>query len=111
MKKVFFAAIFLLIVNFSGMALAQTIEMAATCDEAQKRLAELIKKPDVTDVQKIKEALGLDIFDSCATTDGRIVCYQCLDKDQNLRTIQLLQKTDAKGFEVLGYGCRCRDKK
>lgn len=92
-------------------AFGQTIEMAAQCEEAQKQLAELIKNPDTTHAQKIKDALGLDVLNSCPAAEGQIVCYQCIDKDRSLRTLQLLQKKDTKRFELLGFGCNCRDEK
>jgi hypothetical protein len=111
MKIALFVVVFLVSLGVSGVVPAQTIEMAVQCDKAQKQLAELIKKPDSTDARKIKEALGLDILDSCSTPDGDIICYQCVDKDQKLRTLQLLQKRDTKRFELLGFGCRCRDEK
>lgn len=111
MRKGLPAVVFLMVVGVSGTVFGQAIEMAARCDEAQKQLAELIKKPGSTDAQKIKETLGLDILDSCPTTEGQIICYQCVDKDEKLRTLQLLQRRDTKRFELLGFGCRCRDNK
>jgi hypothetical protein len=75
------------------------------------QLEELIKKPDTTHVDKIKEALGLDVLNSCDSENGRIICYQCVDKDENLRTLQLLQERQTKKFVLLGFGCRCGDEK
>ncbi|MBI5572697.1 MAG: hypothetical protein HY914_22325 [Desulfomonile tiedjei] len=111
MRIAIIVAVFLVSAGLSGLAVAQTVEMAAQCDKAEKQLAELIKKPDSTDARKIKEALGLDILDSCSSPKGDIICYQCVDKDQKLRTLQLLQNRETKRFELLGFGCRCRDEK
>ncbi len=111
MKTLTLVIVCMLSISFAGTSLGQTIEMAGKCDELQKKLAELIKKPDLTDAQKIKEALGVDIIDSCATTEGQIICYQCVDKDGTLRALQLLQKRDTKRFELLGFGCKCTEKK
>jgi hypothetical protein len=111
MRTAILAIVCMVSISFAGTAQAQTIEMAGKCDELQKKLAELIKKPDSTDAQKIKEALGVDILDSCAATEGQITCYQCVDKDGSLRALQLLQKRDTKRFELLGFGCKCTEKK
>jgi hypothetical protein len=102
-------ALLALMIAFSTSAPAQVVEMAAKCDKLQKDLAEVIKKPDTTDAKKIKEAIGLDILNSCDKGDGQIICYQCLDKDQNLRAVQLLQDRNTKKFSLLGFGCRCKD--
>ena len=101
----------IILVSLSQTAPTQTVEVAGKCDGMQKQLAELIKKPDATDVQKIKDALGVDILDSCAAPEGQIVCYQCVDKDGTLRSLQLLQKSDTKRFELLGFGCKCARQK
>jgi hypothetical protein len=98
-------------IGSSTASFGQALEFAAKCDEAQKQLAELVKKPDSTDAQRIKEALGIDILISCGTTEGKIICFECIDKDQNLRTLQLLQKGDRGRFKLLGFGCRCKDNK
>lgn len=89
----------------------QTVEMAAKCDALQQKLSELVKKTGSIDAAKIKESIGVDILDSCSTNQGQVVCFQCLDKDENLRTIQILRKGDSQKLEFLGFGCRCRDKK
>ncbi|MGO9116320.1 MAG: hypothetical protein ACLQPD_01785 [Desulfomonilaceae bacterium] len=109
MKTSFAVALLTLIMICSTSASAQVVEMAAKCDQIQKDLAEVIKRPDTTDAKKIKEALGLDILNSCDKGEGQIICYQCLDKDQNLRTVQLLQDRNTKKFSLLGFGCRCKD--
>ena len=102
-------ALLTLMIAFSTSAPAQVIEVAAKCDKLLKDLAEVINKPDTTDAKKIKEAIGLDILNSCDKEDGQIICYQCLDKDQNLRAVQLLQDRNTKKFSFLGFGCRCKD--
>jgi len=94
-----------------NLASAQTLEMAANCDNAQKLLLELIARPDATDAQKIRQELGLDLLDSCDVGGDRVICFQCLDDRQSLRTLQVLQKRDTKRFEFLGFGCRCKDQK
>jgi len=109
MKISFLIALLTMVMTFSTSSPAQVVEMAAKCDQLRKDLAELIKKPDATDAKKIKETLGLDILNSCDREDGQIICYQCLDKDQNLRTVQLLQDRNTKKFRLLGFGCRCAD--
>ncbi len=109
MKTSFAVALLTFIMICSTSARAQVVEMAAKCDKVQKDLAEVIKRPDTTDAKKIKEALGLDILNSCDKGEGQIICYQCLDKDQNLRTLQLLQDRNTKKFSLLGFGCRCKD--
>lgn len=92
-----------------SLSWGQAIEMAASCDKARKQLEELIAKPDAMDAQKIRQDLGLDVLDSCDTKEGRVVCFQCLDDNQTLRALQVLQKPGTKQFELLGFGCRCRD--
>ncbi len=111
MKKTIMLALLATVVLFSNLALAQVVELAGNCDQVRLQLGELIKKPDTTHVDKIKEALGLDILNSCDSENGRIICYQCVDKDENLRTLQLLQERQTKKFVLLGFGCRCNDKK
>jgi hypothetical protein len=111
MKVALLLTVLMLFIGVSTTSVAQVLEFAAKCDEAQKQLAEWVKKPDSTDAQRIKEAIGLDILISCATTTGQIICFECIDKDQNFRTLQLLQKRDTKQLELLGFGCRCKDQK
>ena len=111
MRVALLLTVLMLFTGVSTTSVAQVLEFAAKCDEAQKQLAEWVKKPDSTDAQRIKEALGLDILISCATTAGQIICFECIDKDQNFRTLQLLQNRDTKQLELLGFGCRCRDEK
>lgn len=111
MKKTIMLTLLATIALSSTSALAQVIEIAAACDQVRMQLEELIKKPDTTHVDKIKEALGIDILNSCDSENGRIICYQCVDKDQNLRTLQLFQEQQTKKFVLLGFGCRCGDEK
>jgi hypothetical protein len=101
----------LLLISLSGKAPSQTVEVAGKCDELRKKLEDLIKKPDLTDAQKIKDAIGVDILDACNTAEGQVTCYQCVDKDGTLRALQLLRKTDSKGFTLLGFGCPCTKQK
>ncbi len=82
MRTGLLVASFLVSVVLPAAVFGQTIEMAAKCDVVQKQLAELIKKPGATDAQSIKQALGLDILDSCPTKEGQIICFQCVDKDK-----------------------------
>ena len=107
--KILFSTALLTLIMISTSAPAQVLEMASKCDKVQKDLAEVIRRPDTTDAKKIKEALGLDVLNSCDKGEGQIICYQCLDKDQNLRTVQLLQDRNTKKFSLLGFGCRCKD--
>lgn len=111
MKKTIMLILLATIALSSTSALAQVVELAGNCDQVRLQLGELIKKPDTTHADKIKEALGLDILNSCDSENGRIICYQCVDKDENLRTLQLLQERQTKKFVLLGFGCRCNDKK
>jgi|GEM_PF-2388252 len=90
-----------------AIAFGQAIEMAAQCDQAKKRLEELVKNPDLKEVAMVKAALGLDILASCATTEGQVTCFQCLDKDQKLTALQIVKDTKTGKFRLLGFGCPC----
>lgn len=94
-----------------GISSAQVVQMAANCDKARTQLLELIAKPDAVDARKIRQDLGVDIFVTCDSDRGTVVCFQCLDDNQKLRTLQIIQKPDTKRFEFLGFGCRCEQKK
>ncbi len=109
MKVALLLTVLMLCIGVSKTSVAQVLEFAAKCDVAQKQLAEWVKKPDSTDGQRIKEALGLDALISCSTAQGQIICFECIDKDQNFRTLQLLQNRDTRQFELLGFGCLCKD--
>jgi hypothetical protein len=111
MKIRFVITVMLFVLGTFSLSWGQALEMAAQCDKARKQLLELIAKPDMTDAQKIRQNLGLDLFDSCDSDEGRVICFQCLGDNQSLRTLQVLQKRDTKRFELLGFGCRCRDQK
>lgn len=111
MRSALLLTVLMFCIGVSTTSFGQALEFAAKCDEAKKQLAELVKKPDSTDAQKIKENLGIDILISCGSTEGKIICFECIDKDRNFRTLQLLQKSDTGRFELLGFGCRCKDNK
>jgi hypothetical protein len=111
MRALLLLTVLMSCIGVAETTLAQVLEFAAKCDEAKKQLAELVKKPDSADAQKIKEVLGLDALISCSTAQGQIICFECVDKDQNFRTLQLLQNRDTKQFKLLGFGCRCKDEK
>ena len=85
------------------------LTMATKCDEAQKKLTELIAKPESKASAEIEKALGVYIFASCKLPDGKVICFQCLDDNQQLRTLQLFRDATTMRFEFKGYGCRCRD--
>jgi len=95
----------------AGVAAGALLEVATSCEEAQKQLDELIKNPDTKEVDQIMEALGVDTLASCDIPKGHITCFQCLDKDQKLRSIQIFQDAQTKRFILRGYGCECTDVK
>lgn len=111
MKRITGPIALALILGSFGLAQGQTLEMAAKCDDASKQLAELVKKPDITDVNRLKQDLGMDVLDSCDGPKGKVTCFQCLDKSGQLRTLQLRQSSSGGKFEFLGFGCLCRDEK
>lgn len=85
------------------------LEAAKNCDDARARLIELTKNPDNREVSQVMDALGVDVLNSCIVAKGKIVCFQCLDTDGGLRSLQLLHNSDTKKFEFLGFGCRCKE--
>ncbi len=87
------------------------LEFADSCEDAHLKLEQLAKDPDKDDINKIMEALGVDILASCDTPKGTVTCFQCLDKDKRLRAIQILQDSDSRRFTLKGYGCECTDQK
>jgi hypothetical protein len=95
----------------SGLVYGALLEVAASCEEAQKQLDELVKNPDVKEVDAIMEALGVDTLAACDVPKGHITCFQCLDKDQKLRALQIFQDEQTKRFTLKGYGCECTDVK
>jgi hypothetical protein len=111
MNKLVFMVALVLVVGCWSVSQAQVVEMSMKCDQLQSRLLEVIKKPEAREAQKIKEALGIDILITCGRPEGTIVCFQCLDKDNALRTLQVMKKQNAEQFEFLGFGCPCGEKK
>ena len=103
-----FACAFL--IGFSGTTSSQTVEVAGKCDNLQKKLEDLSKRTDLTDLQKIKDAIGIDELESCSTGEGLVTCYQCVDKDGTLRALQILTRKDSKGMVFRGSGCPCAKK-
>lgn len=95
----------------SGFVYGALLEVATSCEEAHKQLEELVKNPDVKEVDAIMEALGVDTLASCDVPKGHITCFQCLDKDQKLRALQIFQDEQTKRFILKGYGCECTDVK
>jgi hypothetical protein len=108
MKNTLLLVTVLFILNTSVNA--QLLEMAANCDEAGTKIIEIIKHPDAKTPEIIRDLFGVDIFNSCDSPDGRIVCFKCIDKNQKLNLIQLQENVTAKKFEFKGFGCLC-DKK
>ncbi len=111
MERISLTIVAALIFGTVGLANGQTVEMAAKCDAVYKTLSELVKRPDFNDVQQVKQSLGIDVLDTCDGPKGQITCFQCLDKGNVLRTLQLSKDKATGKFELLGYGCRCRDGK
>jgi hypothetical protein len=93
------------------VAFGDSIEMAANCGKARKILAEAAKKSDAQTLAKVKQLLGIDELISCKVPKGRAICFQCLDKNQNLRTLELFENSATKRLEFRGFGCRCSDLK
>jgi hypothetical protein len=85
--------------------------MAVRCEDATNKLAELAKNKDLKEAAKILGALGLAVLDSCDVPQGAVTCFQCLDKDQKLRSVQILRDSATGRFTFNGFGCRCRDEK
>ncbi|MCX5874492.1 MAG: hypothetical protein NTY51_14845 [Deltaproteobacteria bacterium] len=105
MKRIILLAI--TIALFYSPAKAQLLEMAANCDDASIKIIEIIKHPDAKTAQKIRDMFGVDIFNSCDSPDGKVICFQCLDKNQQLNLIQLHENKATKIFELKGPGCKC----
>ena len=108
MKKTLLIFAVLCILNTSVKA--QLLEMATDCDEAATKITEIVKHPDAKTAETIRDSFGVDIFNSCDSPNGKIICFQCIDKDQKLNLIQLQENVVAKKFEFKGLGCLC-DKK
>jgi hypothetical protein len=95
----------------SGSVRGALLEVATSCEKAHDQIEELIKNPDTKEVDQIMEALGVDTLASCDVPKGHITCFQCLDKDQKLRAIQIFRNEETKTFTLKGYGCECTDVK
>ena len=87
------------------------VEMATECGKARKILTEAGKKSDAQTLEKVKKLLGVDELISCAVPKGRAICFQCLDKNEQLRSLQLFLNSATKRFEFRGFGCPCDSKK
>jgi hypothetical protein len=85
----------------------QTIEMAGKCVKVRKVLTEAAKKSDAQTLDKVKQTLGVDELISCTVPNGRAFCFQCLDKNDKLRSLELFQDSKTKRYEFRGFGCRC----
>lgn len=90
-------------------ACAATLEAAKDCDAARDRLIELTKNPDKKEGAQVMDSLGIDVLNSCSVPKGEILCFQCVDKNGELRSLQLFHHADVKKFEFLGFGCRCKE--
>lgn len=98
-------------VGLVGDAFCQTVEVALRCEDARKKMEALIVKTDKKDLASITAALKTAVLTSCTVPEGKVVCYQCIDKTQRLRALELLHDTKNKKFKILGFGCRCRSLK
>ncbi|MBI4962224.1 MAG: hypothetical protein HY913_03015 [Desulfomonile tiedjei] len=87
------------------------LEFADSCEDAHMKLEELVKNPEHDEIDKIMEALGVDLLASCDVPKGTMTCFQCLDKTKKLRSIQIFQDADSRKFTLKGYGCECTDQK
>ena len=99
---------------FLGMRLSVNgalLEFADSCEDARAKIEELVKNPEHDEIGKIMEALGVDLLASCDAAKGTVTCFQCLDKDKKLRSIQIFQDTESRRFTFKGYGCECTDQK
>lgn len=105
MKRIILLAI--TVALFYLPAKAQLLEMAANCDDASKKIIEIIKHPDAKTAEKIRDMFGVNIFNSCDSPDGKVICFQCLDKNQQLKLIQLHENKVKNMFELKGTGCKC----
>jgi len=110
MRSIMLAALMFFAAAHWMTASAAMLEAAKSCVDAEKTLAELVKNPDTKEAAHIADALGIDILTSCDLPEGKIICFQCLDSNGELRSLQVLQKQAPRKFELLGFGCRCRDK-
>jgi hypothetical protein len=101
----------LLSITLSLPGFGGPLEMATDCSKARKVLADAAKKSDPQTLAKVKQLLGVDELISCPVPGGRAFCFQCLDKNEKLRSLELFQDFATKRFEFRGFGCRCDDLK
>lgn len=111
MRKLVLLCVVAIALGAAASCLAQTVEMAAKCPDAMKKLEALVKNPDLKHFTAVKDALGIDILASCEVPGGSVACFQCLDTDQNLKTIQLFQDKASGRFTLKGFGCQCTQTK
>jgi hypothetical protein len=111
MRARFFGISLLLLMLVGTIVWGQTVEMAVRCEAATNKLAELVKNKDPEEAAKILGALGLAVLDSCDVPQGTVTCFQCLDKDQKLRSVQILRDSRTGRFTFNGFGCRCGEEK
>ncbi len=109
MKRLLFLTVAIFFINTSVNA--ELLEIATSCEKAVADLTEILKHPDKSTAEKIRDAFGVDIFNSCDSPDGKTICFQCLDKKQKLSLIQLQENKAKKIFELKGLGCKCDNKK
>lgn len=109
MKKALLMIMTFFILNSWGNA--QLLQMAANCDQASTKIAEIIKSSDATTAERIRDLFGVDIFDSCNSAGGKTICFQCIDNNQKLRLIQLREDLKTGKYEFKGFGCLCNEKK
>ena len=93
--------------GFLAGAFGQTVSVALPCDKVRSKLEELVKRPDVQDIHRITDLLVVAVLASCNVPKGTTTCYQCLDKNEKLTAIQLLQEKSSGKFKVVGRGCKC----
>lgn len=110
MKKFFLVtAILLAVLIEPEQPRSALLEAAEDCESARRQLAELVAKPDLTHENQVRDALGVDIINSCDSPGGKHICFQCLDSKGNLRTLQLFHDLSSRKFQFLGFGCKCRE--
>ena len=110
MRSLFMTLVMILSIGLLGTAFGETLEVALKCDVVKKKLSELSKDKDAKDISKINESLGVTVLMSCDLPEGKVVCYQCLDKDQGLRSLEVVYDSKSNRISVKGFGCRCKDK-
>jgi len=111
MKRQLSVAVLFLFLSASLSAHGALLEFADSCEDAYLQLEELVKNPENDEIHKIMEALGVDLLASCDVPKGTVTCFQCLDKDKKLRSVQIFQDADSRRFTLKGNGCECTDQK